>query len=127
MSILDGKISEFKQHYDTKLEHYNSAVNFFTTLIGTLDGIEYVSGRVKDYDECLSKFERKYLPEIAPENTDYHIHDYLSDFIGIRVVCFYLEDIKNIRTQLKKYFREVNTTDKTVQLERTDDKFGYKS
>ena len=127
MSILDSKISEFEHHYDTKLEHYNSAVNFFTTLIDTLDGIEYVSGRVKDYDECLSKFERKYLPEIAPENTDYHIHDYLSDFIGIRVVCFYLEDVNNIREQLKKYFREVNTTDKTVQLERTDDKFGYKS
>jgi putative GTP pyrophosphokinase len=81
----------------------------------------------KEYEECLSKFERKYLPEISSADTDYHIIDSLSDFIGIRVVCFYLEDVKKIRKEFGKYFRELSSTDKAVMLETTDDKFGYKS
>ncbi|MCG6190959.1 GTP pyrophosphokinase, partial [Maribellus maritimus] len=86
-----------------------------------------VSGRIKDYDECLSKFERKYLPGIETSNMDYKVIDFLSDFVGIRVVCPYLKDINIVRKELKKYFREVSITDKTVQIESTDDKFGYKS
>ncbi len=127
MSLLDAKILEFKDHYDSNLTFYNSALSYFIKLIGKVDGIEYITGRVKDYEECLSKFERKYLPEISSENTDYHIIDSLSDFIGVRVVCFYLEDVEKIRKELSNYFREVDSTDKTVQLEKTDDKFGYKS
>ncbi len=127
MSLLDAKILEFKDHYDSNLTFYNSALSYFIKLIGKVDGIEYISGRVKDYEECLSKFERKYLPEISSEDTDYHIIDSLSDFIGIRVVCFYLEDIKKIRKEFSKYFRELSSTDKAVMLETTDDKFGYKS
>lgn len=127
MSILDLKILEFKQHYDSKLSFYRSALAFFIKLIGRVNGIEFISGRIKDYDECLSKFERKYLPEISTQDTDYSIIDCLSDFIGIRVVCCYLEDVKSIRKELRKHFREVSFTDKTVQLEKTDDKFGYKS
>ena len=127
MSILNAKISEFKEHYDSKLTFYNSVVAYFIRLISKINGIEFISGRVKDYDECLSKFERKYLPGISSAETDYHIIDCLSDFIGIRAVCFYLEDVKKIRKELSKCFREVSSTNKTVQLEKTDDKFGYKS
>lgn len=127
MSLLDAKILEFKDHYDSNLHFYNSALSHFIKLIGKVDGIEYISGRVKDYEECLSKFERKYLPEISSADTDYHIIDFLSDFIGIRVVCFYLEDVKKIRKEFSKYFRELSSTDKGVMLETTDDKFGYKS
>ena len=127
MSILDTKIFEFKKHYDTRLTYYNSALASFMKLIGKMNGIEYISGRIKDYDECLSKFERKYLPKISSTDTDYHIMDSMSDFIGIRAVCFYLEDVKKIRKALRKYFREVSSTNKTVQLEKTDNKFGYKS
>jgi putative GTP pyrophosphokinase len=127
MSLLDAKILEFKDHYDSNLTFYNSALSYFIKLIGKVDGIEYISGRVKEYEECLSKFERKYLPEISSADTDYHIIDSLSDFIGIRVVCFYLEDVKKIRKEFGKYFRELSSTDKAVMLETTDDKFGYKS
>lgn len=127
MSILEDKIVEFKHHYHTKLTFNKAALAFFLKLIGKMNGIEFISGRVKDYDECLSKFERKYLSKISSADTEYHIVDSLSDFIGIRAVCFYLEDVKKIRKELSKYFREVSSTDKTVQLERTDDKFGYKS
>lgn len=127
MENFDNKINEFKQHYNSRFQYYNSALTFLNGLIGSLPGVDSVSGRIKDYEECLSKFERKYLPNIDRENTDYNIIDYLSDFIGIRVVCFYLEDIGTIRKELKKHFREIKITDKAFQLEKTDDKFGYKS
>jgi ppGpp synthetase/RelA/SpoT-type nucleotidyltranferase len=86
-----------------------------------------VTGRVKDYDECIRKFKRKYLPNIGAENTSYKIVDYLSDLIGIRTVCFYLEDVNVIRKKLKKHFHEIDVTNKTVLLEKTEDKFGYRS
>jgi hypothetical protein len=35
--------------------------------------------------------------------------------------------VYEIRRRLKKYFREIEITDKSILLERSDDKFGYKS
>jgi ppGpp synthetase/RelA/SpoT-type nucleotidyltranferase len=89
--------------------------------------VENIKGRTKSYDECISKFKRKYLPFIKPEANNYRIRDYLTDLIGIRAVCFYSEEVYEIRRRLKKYFREIEITDKSNQLEKADDKFGYKS
>ena len=47
--------------------------------------------------------------------------------IGIRAICFYSEEVYEIRRGLKKYIRETDITDKSNQLEETEDKFGYKS
>lgn len=127
MSDIDLKINEFKNYYDSNLKFYNSALVVFIKLIEKLTNVENVSGRIKDYDECLSKFERKYLPNLKPSNRDYKIFDFLSDFVGIRVVCPYLKDVNIIRKELNGYFREIDITNKTVQIESTDDKFGYKS
>ena len=127
MSHFDLKITEFKNDYDSNLEFYHLALAAFTQLIAPFPNVEYVTGRIKDYEECLSKFERKYLPAIPSSRNDYRIIDFLSDFVGIRVVCPYLKDVRIIRKELNKYFKEVSITDKTVQIESTDDKFGYKS
>ncbi|MGQ7870808.1 GTP pyrophosphokinase [Sunxiuqinia sp. sy24] len=127
MNNIDLKIEEFKKYYHANLAYYNSALTFLIKRIESLPNVEYVSGRIKDYDECLSKFDRKYLPDITSGKKDYRIFDSLSDFIGIRVVCLYLRDVNIIRKGLSKYFKEVAITDKTVQIESTDDKFGYKS
>ena len=59
MSILNTKILEFKQHYDSNSAFYKSALAHFIKLISQVDGIEFISGRIKDYEECLSKFEKK--------------------------------------------------------------------
>ncbi len=127
MSTIDQKISAFKNYYDANLEFHRDALAYFIQLIKPLPGVEFISGRIKEYDECISKFERKYLPSIQASNQDYKIFDFLSDFLGIRVVCLYLSDVKAIRKELSKHFREVSITDKSVQIEATDDKFGYKS
>ena len=127
MNLLDTKIAEFKLYYETQLDYNTSALKAFDKLIETLPGVERVTSRIKDYDECISKFKRKYLPTIAPGNATYKIADYLNDFFGIRVICLYLEDIPLVRKSLQKYFREIEIDDKSNQMEITDDKFGYKS
>jgi len=126
MSNIDSKIDEFRNYYYSNLEFYNSGLALFTKLIKPIANVEHVASRIKDYEECLSKFERKYFPRIETSNKDYKIFDYLSDFVGIRIVCPYLKDINSIRKELGKYFREVSITNKTGQIENTDDKFGYK-
>ena len=127
MTDIELKINEFRACYSAKLEVYESALKFFMELIGPLANVELVSGRIKNPEECLRKFEFKYLPGIKSSNRDYHIFDFISDFMGLRIVCLYLKDVNSIRKELGNYFKEVSITNKTVQIERTDDKFGYKS
>lgn len=127
MNNLQLKINEFKEFYENKLEFHESALTLFSDLIDPIPSTETVMGRIKKYDECISKFKRKYLPRIESKNTDYEISHYLTDLIGLRVTCFYLEDVYAIRTHLKKYFVELGITDKSVLLDKSEDKFGYRS
>ena len=100
---------------------------FFCDLIATIPKVENIKGRTKSYDECISKFKRKYLPLIKPGKNNFKIRDYLTDLIGIRAVCFYSEEVYEIRHRLKKYFRAIEMTDKSNQLEKTDDNLGIKA
>ncbi len=127
MNVVDNKIEEFQIWYKKQLPFYEEAMRFFCDLIAKTQKVESVKGRIKNNNECISKFKRKYLPSIDSEGSDYKISTYLTDIIGIRVICLYSEDIYTIRRGLKKYFREVEITDKSGQLEKTDDRFGYKS
>ncbi len=127
MSVLEKKIIEFKNWYESQLSYHEASVQFFSELISTIPRVETVSGRTKSFEESVSKFKRKYLSQISPNNNRYQISNYITDLVGIRAVCFYSEDVNEIRRNLKKYFREIEITDKSNQLEKTDDKFGYKS
>lgn len=127
MDILDKKTEDFREWYVKQLPFYEEAVHFFCSLINTLEKVESVKGRVKNIDECIRKFKRKYFPKIDINNTNYEVQTYITDLIGIRAVCLYSEDVNRIRRGLKKYFHEVDITDKSEQLEKTEDKFGYKS
>ena len=127
MNGLDKKISDFTIWYNQKLDFHNASVKFFCELISTIPKVEKVNGRTKNLNECISKFKRKYLPQLKPDDDTTNIHDCLTDLIGIRAVCFYSEEVNQIRRGLKKYFTEIEFTDKSSQLEMTDDKFGYKS
>jgi len=127
MDLIDKKIIEFKDWYEKQLPYHEASVRFFCKLISSIPKVEMVKGRTKSYEESISKFKRKYLPYIKPEASDFKINDYLTDLIGIRAVCFYSEEVHEIRKSLKKYFKQIEITDKSEQLEKTDDKFGYKS
>lgn len=127
MNGLDKKNIDFTIWYNQKLDFHNASVKFFCELISTIPKVEKVNGRTKNLNECISKFKRKYLPQLKPDDETTNICDYLTDLIGIRAVCFYSEDVNQIRRGLKRYFTEIEFTDKSNQLEMTDDKFGYKS
>ena len=127
MNKIDKKIEDFAGWYETQLPYHNASVQFFCDLISTIPKVESIKGRTKSYDECISKFKRKYLPLLKPEESNFEIRNLLTDMIGIRAICFYSEEVYEIRRSLKKYFRETEITDKSTQLEKTDDKFGYKS
>lgn len=127
METLEKKIVEFKAWYENQLSYHDATVRFLCDLIATIPKVEMIKGRTKSYDECISKFKRKYLPSIKPEDDNYKISDFITDLIGIRAVCFYSEEIYEIRRFIKKYFREIEITDKASQLEKTENKFGYKS
>lgn len=127
MNELDKRIDDFKIWYDQNLDFHETSVKFFCKQISLIPGVETIKGRVKEYNECISKFNRKYLPQLKPEDDNTKIRDCLTDLIGIRAVCFYAEDVNKIRRRLKSYFTEIEITDKSGLLEKTDDKFGYKS
>ena len=127
MNKIENKIEDFKGWYENQVPYHYEAVQFFCELISTIPKVESIKGRTKSFDECISKFKRKYLPLLKPEESNFEIRNLLTDMIGIRAICFYSEDVYDIRRSLKKYFREVEIIDKSNQLEKTDDKFGYKS
>ncbi len=127
MNVFDCKIEEFNEWYVNQLPFHEEAVRFFCSLINTFPIVESIKGRIKDKDECISKFKLKYLPLIDVKDTDYEIKAFITDLIGVRAICLYSDDVNRIRRNLKKYFHEVDITDKSGQLEKTEDKFGYKS
>ncbi len=127
MDRLEKKIIEFNNWYESQLPHHEASVRFFCGLIATIPEVETVSGRTKKYEECISKFKRKYLSHIKPDDDNYKISEHLTDLIGIRAVCNYSEEVHEIRRKLNKFFKEIEITDKSNLLEKTDDKFGYKS
>ncbi|AUH32093.1 GTP pyrophosphokinase [Paracoccus tegillarcae] len=89
-------------------------------------GISKIEGRVKNRDECLAKFNRKYRTSIESECNSYTIKDYISDLIGVRIVCLYSGEIEEIVSLLKEEFDVKDVTDKSAELEGTDATFGYK-
>ncbi|MCY1720566.1 hypothetical protein OU798_09450 [Prolixibacteraceae bacterium Z1-6] len=127
MDIFEKKIEDFSDWYVKQLPFHDEAVRFFCSLINTFQKVDSVRGRIKNKDECISKFKRKYLPIIDTKDTNYEVKTYITHMIGVRAVCLYSDDVNRIRRALKKYFQEVDITDKSGQLEKTEDKFGYRS
>lgn len=85
-----------------------------------------VEGRIKDGEECLSKFRRKYQTKLEEEQQEYTIRDRITDLIGLRVICFYEDDVERVRQLIETEFDVIDVTNKTAQIEGTEDSFGYK-
>ena len=85
-----------------------------------------VTSRVKDREECIKKFSRKYQSKLEEEETEYEIKDYITDLIGLRIVCLYEKNIKEVGDLLKEHFHLIDITDKCKLVEQTENTFGYK-
>jgi ppGpp synthetase/RelA/SpoT-type nucleotidyltranferase len=122
----------FGQFYDTNHQQIVNAKNTYIRIINALikrfdiGEVTKVEGRIKDKEECIKKFQRKYQNQLEVAEHPYEIKDFISDLIGIRIVCLYEDQIPLISDLLQKHFRILDVTDKISSLESTEDSFGYK-
>ena len=94
MTSLDYETEKnaFREYYDSNRENMDSARSSFVTLISSLlasDGaiaVSKIDGRLKDREECLSKFTRKYRKALESKKIPYTIRDHITDLIGLRIV-----------------------------------------
>jgi ppGpp synthetase/RelA/SpoT-type nucleotidyltranferase len=133
MSSLDFDVekSKFRDFYESNHQLLEDAKNSFVTLIKSLTShaklsVSKVEGRVKDKEESIKKFNRKYRTELESTSKPYTIQDHITDLIGLRVVCLYEDDIEKIRECFEEHFDVIDITDKIAQIEKTEDSFGYK-
>lgn len=129
--IFDDEKQAFRDFYDSQRDSLIAAMQSFTTLINSLvisSNINFsdVESRLKDREECISKFTRKYRTKLEASETSYTIKDHITDIIGLRIVCLYEDDIDIIYDILKSEFDVIEVTDKKAQIEETEASFGYK-
>ena len=124
--------SRFLSFHDQHRSAMQAACDAYVTLVyaqlaheGTLD-ISKVEGRVKDRDECIRKFSRKYRAGLEENGTPYEIRPFISDLIGIRVVCLYEDELEKVAQAVRNVFDVIDVTDKVRDVEGTEASFGYK-
>lgn len=124
--------TNFRDYYNNNQSLLEGACSSYKTLVSLLladnDGFPnpVVTGRVKNREECISKFALKYQKQCEEKQEPYEIKDYITDIVGVRVVCLYESDINLIRNILEQNFEVVDVTDKITSIESNDDTFGYK-
>lgn len=103
---------------------------FFVGLVQTAleqKGSFVVIGRVKDGTECISKFNRKYRASLELSKTPYTIKEYITDLIGLRVICLYEDEITTAVLALQNYFEKIEVTDKMSAVKSVPDMLGYQA
>jgi putative GTP pyrophosphokinase len=122
----------FRNYYESNRKRFanarNAYIRIITSLISRSDvgEVTKIEGRVKDKEECIKKFHRKYKRKLEADEQPYEIKDFISDLIGIRIVCPYEDQIPVLSELLQKHFRILDVTDKISSVESTEDSFGYK-
>lgn len=124
--------SVFHAFYARELPALQQACAFFMALLQSIlfqarhIDIAKIEGRVKDRDECLRKFSRKYRTALEESGTPYEIHHYITDLIGVRVVCLYEDELEKVAQIVQSHFDVIDVTDKVSAMEGTEASFGYK-
>src|ERR1700734_2853847 len=100
MASLDYEAEKavFSQFYEGNRATLDGALGSFRTLIRSLlasrpeIAVSDVEGRLKEREECLTKFTRKYRTGLESSKTPYSIRDKITDLVGLRIVCLYEDD-----------------------------------
>lgn len=122
----------FRSFYNDNHQRLRDAEEFFRSLITTLtarvDGLEkpVVTSRLKDREECIGKFSRKYQTALEQDQQPYEIAPHITDLIGLRVVCLYESEIDSIVQILRDNFKVIEESNKIEKVESTENTFGYK-
>ncbi|HJV64316.1 MAG TPA: RelA/SpoT domain-containing protein [Geomonas sp.] len=124
--------TNFRKFYEDNekllVEAKNAYLGILRSLFAHSETVEVtkIEGRVKDKEECVRKFHRKYLPRLEADEQQYEIKDCISDLIALRIVCLYKDQITLASEVLKRHFKILDITDKISAVEGTEDYFGYK-
>ena len=122
---------EFKEWYFDTSKIFSLTKDMYISLITSLlfdrDDISnpQIEGRVKDRKSCIEKFERKYLKDFEHTVSILNIKEKITDFIGIRIICSYEDEMQIIENIIKQHFDVIEKTDKTQKLKK-ENTFGYK-
>uniref|UniRef100_C6E235 RelA/SpoT domain protein n=1 Tax=Geobacter sp. (strain M21) TaxID=443144 RepID=C6E235_GEOSM len=122
----------FRKYYENNQKQFVAAKDAYVGVIRTLiresdvGEATKIEGRVKDKEECIKKFQRKYRGKLEADEQPYQIRDFISDLIGVRIVCLYEDEVPVVSELLQRHFKILNVTDKTSAVESTEDSFGYK-
>ena len=123
---------EFVDYYQSQLPTLKAAAASYNALLqailNQLEGVNIakIECRVRNVDECLRKFKRKYRNALEDQSQGYVIKDYITDLIGVRVVCLYEDEPPAIMSKVREFFDVIEITDKTSPMEDTESEFGYK-
>ncbi|MFQ6546501.1 GTP pyrophosphokinase family protein [Aestuariibius sp. 2305UL40-4] len=129
---FQAEIDNFKSFYDANTALHEDALASVHALLTSISaandnlGISKIDYRLKDRDECISKFIRKYREPLEKKKVAYEIKDHITDLLGLRVTCNYEDEIEKIKSALEENFQIIDTSDKTAELNENDNKFGYK-
>lgn len=129
---FDKEKNNFREYYSDNHHLLDGAARLFESLIASLtadvNGLEApaVSSRIKDREESIKKFARKYQTQLENDQTPYEIRPFITDLIGLRVVCYYEPDICKVVDILRANFEVIEETDKSAELESQENVFGYK-
>lgn len=134
MASLDFELEKrnFRKFYENNRPLFEKAKNAYISAINSLikqsdvGEVTKIEGRVKEKEECIKKFQRKYQGKLETDEQPYRIKDYISDLIGIRIVCLYEDQIAVVSKVLKDHFKIIDVSDKIAAIESTEDLFGYK-
>lgn len=120
----------FREYYNDNHDLLERGKNSFISIIQSIlaDEIEssQVLGRVKDREESISKFTRKYQGDLEDTGEAYEIKSFITDIIGLRIICLYEKDIEQTQKILEREFEVIDVTDKIKNVESSEDSFGYK-
>ncbi|MEG3159375.1 hypothetical protein U1763_02560 [Sphingomonas sp. LB2R24] len=121
----------FRGYYDDHAQRLEQAKQAFLTLIVSLlahgdIAVAAASGRIKDREESIKKFARKYQGQLERSGTPYEIKDHVTDLIGLRLVCLYEDQIEAMGDLVRPHFNVIEVTDKSAEMEGMENAFGYK-
>jgi putative GTP pyrophosphokinase len=128
---FEAEKAGFRDYYDDNAPRLDQAREAFLTLLGSLLAhgdlaVAAATGRIKDREESIKKFTRKYQGALEESATPYEIKDHITDLIGLRLVCLYEDEIEPMGEFVRRHFNVIEVSDKTAEIEGTENAFGYK-
>lgn len=131
-SNFEKEKQTFLDYVNDNIELLRNAESSFSTLIQSLLATSpklsgsTVTSRLKGRKEGIKKFSRKYQSELEKGKKTYEIKDYITDLIGVRIICLYEKNIQEVGNILRDNLCLIDSTDKSQLIEQAENTFGYK-